>query len=235
MSGLKTSKRMRALLLSLTFCMWGAQAQVFEAGEHYEVLPIPVKPVVEGKVEVVEVFSYGCIHCFSFDPLIEGWLGAIPDDVRFERLPAIFSQDWALLAQLYYTAEVLDVLGKVHTPIFNGIHVDRLDLRDPNVAAELFEREAGISKDQFLEVSNSFSVRSRSQQAMGRTRAYRITGVPTMVVAGKYRVDGRMAGSNGKMLEIVDFLVEKERNAQLGDQLDNKTDEVAADEQAAEQ
>ncbi len=226
---------MKALLLSLVLSAWGAHAQVFEAGEHYEVLPIPVKPVVEGKVEVVEVFSYGCIHCFSFDPLIEGWHGAIPDDVSFERLPAIFSQDWALLAQLYYTAEVLDVLDKVHTPIFNGIHVDRVDLRDPNVAADLFEREAGVAKEQFLEVSNSFSVRSRSQQAMGRTRAYRITGVPTMVVAGKYRVDGRMAGSNGKMLEIVDFLVEKERSAQLGDQLEDTTGEASADERTAEQ
>ncbi len=235
MSGVGKKRWVNVLLLGLVLCAGSVRAQVFEAGEHYEVLPIPVKPAAEGKVEVVEVFSYGCIHCFSFDPLIEGWHSAAPDDVRFERLPAIFSNDWALLAQLYYTAEVLDVLDKVHTPIFNGIHVDRLDLRDPNVAAELFEREAGVAKDQFLEVSNSFSVRSRSQQAMGRTRAYRITGVPTMIVAGKYRVDGRMAGSNGKMLEIVDFLVEKERGAQLGDQLEDSADEITADEDAAEQ
>ncbi len=197
----------------------GSAVERFVAGEHYEVLDIAVAPAKPGKVEVVEVFSYGCIHCFSFEPLIEGWHGAIPEDVRFERLPAVFSQDWALLAQLFYTAEVLDVLDKVHTPIFNAIHVDRTDMRNPNTAAALFEREAEVDPQQFLEVSNSFSIRSRVQQAVARTRAYQINAVPTMVVAGKYRVTGSTAGSNALMLEVVDFLVEKERQATLGDQL----------------
>ena len=215
-----TRQWLKMLLASVLLAPVLAFGQSFEAGEHYEVLSIPVKPVEPGKVEVVEVFSYGCIHCFSFDPMVEGWVEAMPSDVSFERVPAVFSQDWAVLAQLFYTAEVLDVLDKVHTPIFNGIHVDRVDLRDPNRAAELFEREASVEPAQFMEVSNSFSVRSRVQQASGRTRAYRITAVPTMVVAGKYRVDGRMAGSNAGMLAVVDFLVEKERNAQLGTQLE---------------
>ena len=197
-----------------------AVAETFVAGEHYKVLPVAVAPAEAGKVEVVEVFSYACIHCFSFDPLVEGWKAANPEDVRFERLPAIFSPDWAALAQVFYTAEVLGVLDEVHTPIFNGIHVNRVDLRNPSAAAQLLEREAGVDPNEFLEVSNSFSVRSRVQQANARGRAYRVTGVPAMVVAGKYLVDGRSAGSNNKMLEVVDFLIEKERAEALGDQLE---------------
>ena len=195
-----------------------AQAEeAFTAGTHYEVLPIPVKTADETRIEVVEMFSYACVHCFSFDPSLEGWRAAAAADVEFRRMPAVFNKDWELLAQAYFTAEVLGVVEKVHTPIFNAIHMEGSDLRDARLLAQLFEKHAAIPADQFNDTYNSFSVRSRVQQAVGKGKAYRLTGVPTLIVNGKYRVDGQMAGNNTRMLEVVDFLIAKER---AGDRAD---------------
>lgn len=205
------------LPLLVVILLWGLIPNVraedaFVAGTHYEVLPMPVKTTDATKIEVVEMFSYACVHCFTFDPSLEGWRVAAPADVAFSRVPAVFNKDWELLAQLYYTAEVLGVVEKIHTPVFNALHMESVDLRDPRLVASLFEKHAGIKADEFNDVYNSFSVRSRVQQAVGKGKAYRLTGVPTLIVNGKYRVDGQMAGNNTRMLEVVDFLIAKERS-----------------------
>jgi len=183
----------------------------WEAGTHYEVLPIPVQTSDPQSVEVVELFSYACIHCFSFEPDLDKWRSSATADVKFQRIPAIFNADWQLMAQAYFTAEVLDVVDKVHGPLFNAIHVESRDLRDPAAMAEIFEKYAAIKPDRFNDIYNSFSVRNRVNQAVAKGRAYRITGVPTLIVNGKYRVDGQLAGNNTQMLEVVDFLIAKER------------------------
>ncbi len=190
--------------------------EAWEAGTHYEVLPIPVQTGDPESVEVVELFSYACIHCFTFDPDLNKWQSAAPADVKFLRIPAVFNADWQLMAQAYFTAEVLDVVEKVHEPLFNAIHVESRDLRDPVVMAEIFEKHAAVKPAEFNDIYNSFSVRNRVNQAVAKGRAYRITGVPTLIVNGKYRVDGQLAGNNTRMLQVVDFLIAKER-ASVGD------------------
>ena len=197
----------------LLFFAGMATAQEFVEGEHYEVLPISVDAGEEGAVEVVEVFSYACIHCFNFEPSIEAWRERQDDTVTFNRLPAVFNADWELMAQAFYTAQTLGVGPAVHMPIFEGIHVNRQDLRRPELLSDLFESNAGVSTEDFETAYGSFSVRSRVEQAKAKVRAYRVTGVPSMIVNGKYRVDGRMAGSNTRMLEVVDYLVKREQAA----------------------
>lgn len=184
-----------------------AEQATYEAGKQYEVLPIAVETRDPSKVEVVEVFSYGCIHCKTFQPAIDGWRQSIPEYVDFYRMPATFNQSWVALAQLYYTAEALDVTDKVHGPIFRAIHDNGVNLTDPDLMAELFESAAGVAPDQFEKVYNSFSVRSRVQQANARGMAYRLSGTPTLIVDGRYRIDARMAGGNDEMLEVVNYLV----------------------------
>lgn len=188
-------------------------AEEFVEGEHYEKLPISVDTAADGSVEVVEVFSYACIHCFNFEPSVEAWRERQEESVSFNRLPAVFNADWELLAQAFYTAQTLGVGPAVHMPIFEGIHVNRQDLRRPELLSDLFESNAGVSTEDFETAYGSFSVRSRVEQAKAKVRAYRVTGVPSMIVNGKYRVDGRMAGSNTRMLEVVDFLVAREQAA----------------------
>ena len=99
-----------------------AQAMEFEEGTHYERLTVPVQTADESRVEVVEAFSYACVHCKTFDPAVEAWKHEQGAGVDFQRMPAIFNQTWAIFAQAFYAAEVLGVTDQVHTPIFKAIH-----------------------------------------------------------------------------------------------------------------
>jgi len=199
------------LLVSLSISA-PVRAAEFVEGTHYEVLPVSVETRDASKVEVVEVFSYACVHCFNFDPMVESWKSRQDENVDFLRVPAVFNADWELLAQSFYAAESLGVTDQVHMPMFEGIHIKNQDLRRAPLLADLFETSAGVSEEDFNTAYNSFSVRSRVQQAKAKGRAYRVTGVPSLVVNGKYLIDGRMAGSNTKMLEVVDYLVKLEQS-----------------------
>lgn len=189
----------------------------FVEGTHYERIDVPVETGLESEspsqVEVVEVFSYMCIHCYSFDPLLQGWEANMPEQAVFNRVPAVFSDDWALMARAFYTAEILGISEQMHGPLFDAIHVKPKNLRDEDEMASLFSEAGGVSEQEFTKAYDSFFVRSRVMQAQAKSRAYGITGVPTMIVNGKYRVDGRMAGSNQGMLDVVNFLVEQERRS----------------------
>jgi len=187
-----------------------AHAMEFEEGTHYVRLPVPVQTADASRVEVVECFAYPCIHCKTFDPGLEEWHALQGDGVQFRRVPAIFNETWRLFAQAFYTAEVLEVTDQVHNPIFKAIHEQGVDLRDPELMAKLFETFAGVPRSDFDAVYHSFGVRSRIQQAQAHTRAYGITGTPTMIVDGQFRTDGQLAGSNAMMLQVVDYLVNKQ-------------------------
>jgi len=204
------SIRYALLLLLVTL---SAQAAEFQEGVHYQRLPVPVETEDATKVEVVELFSYACIHCKNFDPTLEAWRAEQADDVLFRRVPAIFNETWELLAQAFYAAEVLGIGEKVHHPIFRALHDRGVNLANPSLMAALFQEVGEVAPEEFTQVFNSFSVRSRVQQADAHGRAYRVTGVPTLIVDGVYRVDGKMAGNNTKMLEIVDFLIAERRAA----------------------
>ena len=211
-----------SFIIGLVLLAGGAYASAeespsFTAGTHYKVLEIPVSVDDPSKVEVVESFSYMCVHCFNFDPYIEVWKQSAAADVDFKRLPASFNSDWEFLAHAFYTAETLGVTEQVHTPIFEGLHVNRQDLRRPENLAVLFKEVAGVSEEDFQAAYNSFSVQGRVRQSKAKTRAYRVTGVPTMIVNGKYLVDGTMAGGNVAMLQVVDFLIDLERQNQTSD------------------
>lgn len=218
-SALKAVICMFAALVLAVVQVGGASAAenpaAFVEGTHYERIDVPVETGLENespaRVEVVEVFSYMCIHCYSFDPVLQRWEENMPEQAVFNRVPAVFSDDWALMARAFYTAEILGISKEMHEPLFNAIHVKRMNLRNEDQMASLFSEAGAISKEAFTKAYDSFFVRSRVMQAQAKSRAYGITGVPTMIVNGKYRVDGRMAGSNQGMLDVVDFLVEQER------------------------
>ncbi len=206
-----------------------ASAMEFEEGVHFERLSVPVQTADDSRVEVVEAFSYACIHCKTFDPAVEAWHTAQGSGVDFQRMPAIFNQTWAIFAQAYYTAEVLGVTAQVHEPIFKAIHEQGKDLRDPAAMAILFETYAGVSREDFDQVYSSFGVRSKMQQAQAHGRAYGLTGTPSMIVDGLFRTDGQMAGSNAMMLEVVDFLVAKQAEARGIDLPPPETPEAMGD------
>jgi protein dithiol oxidoreductase (disulfide-forming) len=203
-----------ALAAVLALSGASSSAEDFEVGVHYELLPIPVATMDPSRIEVVEVFSYGCPHCFDFDTTIESWRAKQAPDMAFRRVPAMFRSEWEILAQAFYAAEVLGVTDKVHKSIFEAIHLQGLNPGDPAVLAKVFEDSAGVDGEQFLKVLNSFGVRSKVQQADAQGRLYRLPGVPTLIVNGKYQVNGsRLTGTSIDLLDVVDYLVAKERAA----------------------
>ena len=187
-----------------------AEDYEFKEGTHYAALEIPIKLRNPGKIEVAEYFSYGCPHCYQFEPLIGPWHDDLPADVEFSRTPAVWNRDYQVYAQTYLTLESLGVLEQVHVPIFNAIHNERKRLNTPAEMAK-FLVGYGVDPEDFAKTYNSFGIRAALQQADSKGRAYRSSGVPALVINGRYRIEGSMAGSNANMLRVADFLIEKER------------------------
>ncbi|MGI9286410.1 MAG: thiol:disulfide interchange protein DsbA/DsbL [Pseudomonadales bacterium] len=199
-----------AIFLPLIACAEQAAEEVYKAGEHYVVLPEPVKTRDPKKVEVVELFWYGCSHCYSFEPVLEKWASKSQDDVDFWRSPAMWRDVMVEHAKAFYAAKTLGILDKMHMPLFEALNVERRKLATERELADFFA-EHGVDADKFKKAYNSFSVTSGVRLADSRARSYKITGTPEIVVNGKYRVDAKMAGGQQQMLDITDFLIAKER------------------------
>ena len=203
------------LLMPLAFSSF-AQIEKFIAGTHYIELSAPVNTNDSSKVEVLEVFWYGCSHCFRFEPLIANWEAVMPADVDFGRFPAIWNGLMEVHAQVYYTAEAMDALDVVHEHVFNAINIEGNRLQNEGQIGALFAKY-GINEDDFTKSFNSFSVRTKVNQAKQRMEAYEIRSTPNMIVNGKYLVaTGQSVATQVDMLEVVDFLVEKERQQLSG-------------------
>ena len=198
------------MLMPLAFSSF-AQIEKYVAGTHYTELQAPVNTNDSSKVEVLEAFWYGCSHCFRFEPLIANWEATAGEDVDFVRFPAMWNALMEVHAQVYYTAEAMDALDIVHEPVFNAINIEGNRLQNENQIGALFA-EYGISEDDFSKAFNSFTVRTKVNQAKQRMQAYEIRSTPNMIVNGKYLVTtGETVRTQAEMLEVVDFLVEKER------------------------
>jgi thiol:disulfide interchange protein DsbA len=183
---------------------------LFAEGTHYERLPEPVRTADPARIEVVELFWYGCSHCFQFEPLLAKWEPALAKDVDFHRSPAMWNKLMAVHAQAFYAAEALGVLNKLNQPLFEALNVQRKRLESEDEIAELFVAN-GVTDADFRKAFNSFGVQSKVKQADARQRSYKTTGTPEMIVNGKFRVSARLAGSPEAMLKVVDFLIAKER------------------------
>ena len=204
-----------SLLTGLFLLANAANAQfLYQEGKQYTLLPEPVATVDPNKVEVVEVFAYGCIHCYHFEPLIDNWLKTVPDNAVFIRQPAVFDQSNMMLqAQAFYTAEALGVLDKTHPAMFSAMHEQKNSLQTEEALGALFETSAGVKLDEFNKVFNSFGIKSRARQSMARMREYRITGTPSMVVNGKYLVSGKGLSGQEEILKVVNYLIAQEAQA----------------------
>ena len=183
----------------------------FIAGTHYDMLPSVVITHDPKRIEVVEVFSYVCPHCFHFDPTLAAWRAKQAADVDFQRMPAVWNPQWRLFGQGYYAAQSLNIAEATHTGIFKALHVDQKRIETGADLAKVYA-SSGVTEKAFLAAMDSFGVRASVQQADMRTRSYGVTGVPALIVNGRYRVTGEKAGSNEGMLEVVDFLIQKERD-----------------------
>ena len=190
-----------------------AQAEDFQAGVHYDVLDEPVAVLADGKVHVEEAFWYGCPHCFHLEEKLKPWVAKLPVDVKFTRVPAMFGRAWVQHAKLYYTAEALGVLDQVHESVFRAFHLNKERLLNEDAQRDFLVSNAGITAKDFDKVYDSFTVKSRMKQGDKRIRSFKISGVPALIVNGKYVVSASTAGGQHKMTAVVDHLIAKERQA----------------------
>jgi thiol:disulfide interchange protein DsbA len=196
-----------------------AAPTLWQEGVNYTRL-VPGQPtsVPAGQVEVLEFFWYGCPHCYAIDPMVESWKKTKPAFISFSRVPVMWSEGHRSTARLFYTLESLGKLDQLHGEVFKEIHVNGNPLiaADPNDTAGALQVEAtflkkfGISEDAFKKASQSFAVETALQRADQLVLRYRIEGVPTFVVNGKYVADVRTAGSPERLLSLVDDLAAQE-------------------------
>jgi thiol:disulfide interchange protein DsbA len=167
----------------------------------------PHQPVdTQGKIEVIEFFWYGCIHCYNLEPVIESWLKTLPSDAHFRRVPAVFNERWALDAVIFYTFEAMGLTEKLHRPLFDAIHRDRLRTDNQQALSEWLARQ-GVDTKKFFETSKSFGVQSLVKRAARMSVDYRIDGTPAMAVQGRYTVSAGQGGSREGMLATVNHLI----------------------------
>jgi len=159
-----------------------------------------------GKIEVVEFFWYGCPHCYRFDPTLEAWLKKIPADVAFRRVHVAFAPPYQPHQKLFYALEAMGREPEVHAKVFNAIHQERLPLNTPEAIAD-FLAKFGFEKSKFLEVYNSFGVATKCQQASKLGEGYKIDGVPTLGVHGRFWTSGSLTSNMERALAVTDHLI----------------------------
>ena len=197
-------KILRLLFAGLLFGCSAAYAQV-----GYEELETPLGTTNPDKIEVVEFFWYGCPHCFQFEPYIEAWKKNKPDNVVFINVAPPLGDGWKVHSQAFYAAQVLGVLDQFHEPMFNAIHKDKKPMRKPKDVMKLVE-SLGLDAKKFAKTMKSFNVDAKIRQSLQQARDAGISAVPTVIVNGKYRTTGSLAGSYPNLIKILDELVAKE-------------------------
>lgn len=195
-------------------------------GKHYFLI-VPAQPtsLPKGKVEVTEAFSYGCTVCNQFAPVMRKLKAGLPANVVVNYLPAGFNppEDWPMFQRAYLTAEILGVADRAHEAMFDAAwKTGELAIVDPATlglkkqmptiedAARFYHRVTGVSESEFVATSKSMGVETKIVQADSLLMKYRVSGTPTMIVNGKYRLDIPSAGDTDKLIELVKWLVAKE-------------------------
>lgn len=185
----------------------------YAEGVDYERIMPPLPGAEAGSAEVMEFFWYGCPHCYQFEPTLHAWEKSKSENVKFVRVPAVFNNPtWKLHAQAFYTAEVLGVFDTIHKPLFDAMHEHKRRINTED-SLQAFFADYGVSEADFRKTFNSFAVQTKVRRAADLSRRSGITGVPAIVVNGKYRVTGNLAGSHENMIKITDALAAAEAGA----------------------
>lgn len=201
-----------ATVLSLS--VYAAPEEAFEGHDYTRVKQ--AQPVATGKkIEVLEFFWYRCPHCFQLEPGLTAWLKKLPKDAQVRRVPAVFREDWAPAAKIYYTLEQMGQLDRLHGKVFDAYHTDNLNLNDPALLFDWVARH-GVDRRKFESIYNSFSTQAKVNKGAKLAQTYAITGVPAFIIDGKYATSVSMARSEARLFEVLDQLIDKARKERQG-------------------
>ena len=198
-------KILLTLLMFLSFSVFAAEPQI---GANFE-KTVQVMPTDnKNKIEVMELFWYGCIHCYQMDPMLNEWAKKLPKDVYFKRVPAIPRPEWAAMAKAFYAMETLGVSEKLHTSIFDAVHKEKkLNPSDEKAILEWVTLKSGLDRKKVEEAFNSFSMNASMNRSVQIFLAAGATGVPSLVIDGKYITSSTMAGGNNEAIKLTDYII----------------------------
>ena len=200
----------------------------FIEGKHYHrISPAVETDVEDGKVEVKELFWYGCQHCYKFEPHIVGWKGSKADYITFKRMPAVLNRGWLAHARAYYALETMGELERIHPIFFEAIHDQGRRLRDVESMAR-FLSQHDIDAEKFTSAYDSLYVETKINRSGQLIRQYGSSSVPTVIINGKFRTSASDAGGFENVLRVIDTLAEQEQHATAS------ASESATSENAAE-
>jgi protein dithiol oxidoreductase (disulfide-forming) len=206
---MKRLGRLSWLVLALSLLLSSLPALALMPGSDY--LDIPPQPVnTKGRVEVIEFFWYGCPHCFHLEDELNAWAGKLPKDVVLKRQPAVLNDGWMPLARAYYALASVGAVGRLHDAVFNAIHEQHVDLSQPATFFDWAARH-GVDRRKLASAYDSFYVNTMVARARQMTQRYKITGVPSFVVDGKYQTSAYLTGGHEQLFETLDALIDQER------------------------
>lgn len=189
----------------------GAQGRPM-VGRDYVELPTPQATETGAKIEVVEFFWYRCPHCYALEPLITPWVKKLPADAQFRLMPAIFNDEWALDARIFYSLEATGNLDRLHHSLIEAIHKEGA----ANLKGQIYVKwvsdwlvKRGVDVSKYDAAFRSFTIESKVKRAFQTAQAYRLEGVPALAVQGKYVI----SGDGRNMLGVADYLIGEARRA----------------------
>ena len=164
------------------------------------------------KIEVTELFWYGCPHCYALEPQLAAWVKTLPKDVVFKRVPGLPRPDWAPMAKAFYVREALGLTEKLHSKLFDALHKQKAFLpNDERATIDWMTKESGLDRKKVESEFNSFSLNTKLNQAAQIFRASGATGVPSLIIDGKYITSVTMAGGNQEVFNVANYLIENIR------------------------
>ncbi|MFY9329297.1 MAG: thiol:disulfide interchange protein DsbA/DsbL [Georgfuchsia sp.] len=203
----------KALFAAVGFFVFlaAANATSLQKGQHYDLIS-PPQPTdaAPGKIEVLEFFSYGCPHCYHLEPFINPWVKKLPKDVSFSHVPLADGQAEPA-AKLFYSLQTMGVEDKMRGDVFASIHRDRkLNIND-EAAIKAWVAKKGLDAKKFNDMYNSFGILTKAQHAQKLAASHKISGVPTIVVDGRYIVLKDTIQSYDDLLALTDQIIDMAR------------------------
>lgn len=204
-------KILTRLALAAVLLLAQHTAYALDAGKDYKELS-PAQPleVKRGQIEIIEFFWYGCPHCFELEPELNAWAKKQSKDVVIRRVPGVLNPGWASLTRAYYALEAIGQVDRLHGDVFNAIHVQGMDLSQPERFFD-WAVTKGVERKKIADAYNSFAVNTKTLRAQQMTAAYKLNGVPGFAINGKYVTSAYMAGSVPAVFKVLDELIAQER------------------------
>lgn len=198
-------KLLSALMLLASFNVLAADPQI---GQDFDKTLQVIPTDNPNKIEVTEVFWYGCIHCYQMDPILNTWVKKLPADVTFKRVPGLPQPAWAPMAKAFYAMEDLKLTEKLHTALFDAVNKEKsLNPTDEAAAINWITKKSGLDKSKVEAAFKSFSMNNKLSQASQLFRASGATGVPSLVINGQFITSSTMSGGNIQALKVADYII----------------------------